>query len=396
MNSPAGREPARQSPGEASFDAHPLAFAVDLATRIVRLVTWLAMYFAVCLMLWILVKTNAAAAGPQEDAQAVARAVGQAGANAAGLIARDAESAAGVPGFAGTNLPERNIPEAGLEDAARARLANPDDPGGAAGSALIRGRAVRPAAPNLDDDAGVRRAGRIQDTPQNSAWRADGIGSGATSECGAEVEDAGRGGTCGGVSWCVGADCGNAPARGNTGFVRAAANLNMVLEMGGSEFDRGNMQFFPGEYRACNVRYGGLRDCCDDSGLFTDLGHCPAHEVELAIERDAGRTHYLGEHCARRVLGVCVRRERSWCVFGSKLGLLLHEQARPWLGIGWNTCRGFAVDEIERIDFDAVDLSGFVRELNDPAREPGVDLPARDDVRDDMRQRLRQMAGDGQ
>ena len=43
-------------------------------------------------------------------------------------------------GYAGTDLPERNIGANALEDEARARLADPDDPGGDAGRTVIEGK----------------------------------------------------------------------------------------------------------------------------------------------------------------------------------------------------------------------------------------------------------------
>ncbi|MCY3756983.1 MAG: hypothetical protein OXG96_04610, partial [Acidobacteria bacterium] len=65
---------------------------------------------------------------------------------AAGAIAKDASSAADVPGYAGTNLPERGLSAAGLEDAAARALADPDDPGGRAGRHVIEAAAERPEA----------------------------------------------------------------------------------------------------------------------------------------------------------------------------------------------------------------------------------------------------------
>ena len=280
-----------------------------------------------------------------------------------------------------------------MAQAARARLNHPNDPGGSAGRAVIAGSAARPATPDLTGDPGIARAEAVQSAPENPAHEAHGLASGTATGCAAGVADANRGGTCGGVSWCVGADCGSAAAEGSTGFVRAAASLNMVLEMGGAEFDRQNMAFFPGERRACQVRLGGLANCCDDRGALVDLYHCPAPELDLARERDAGRTRFLGERCVQRVLGACLKRERGWCVFGSKLGRMVHEQARPALGIGWSDCRGFTAAEIERIDFDSLDLSDFFRELSDPAREPGVVPPDGAAVGAAMRGRVEAMAG---
>lgn len=369
-----------------------LSLAVDLTTRIVRLLAWIAMFIAVCLVIGMLSKHTARAAGPQQDPRAAAQAVGQAGLAAAGAIARDSTKTTAVPGYAGTNLPEQNLNDANMAQVAQARLNDPNDTGGVTGRAVIVGNVTRSAAPDLSTDPGIARAASVQSSPQASAHRAGGLASGNANDCAAGVLDANRGGACGGVSWCVGADCGGNIAESSTGFVRAAASLNMVLEMGGTEFDRQNMSFFPGERRACQVRLGGLANCCDDQGLLVDLYHCPAPELDLARERDAGRTVYLGEHCVQRILGACLKRERGWCVFGSKLGRMLHEQARPALGIDWSTCRGFVVAEIERIDFDSLDLSDFFRELSDPAREPGVVLPDENAVGTAMRDRLKAIA----
>ena len=372
---------------------HPLSKMIDFVTRIVRLFAWTVMLVATILVICLLSRNVAEAAGPQQDPRAAAQAIGQAGILSAANIARDPAKTNTVPGYAGTNLPEQNLTDANMAASAHARLANPADPGGAAGRVLAAGAATRPAPPDLSSDPGIARAETIQSAPKNPAHNAGGIASGNASDCPAGVGDANRGGTCGGVNWCVGADCGATRAQGNAGFVRAAASLNMVLEMGGEEFDRQNMAFFPGKRRACQVRLGGLANCCDDKGLLVNLYHCPAPELELARERDAGRTYYLGERCVQRILGECLKRERGWCVFGSKLGRMLHEQARPWLGIDWSSCRGFVVGEIERIDFDRLNLGDFFRELSDPAREPGVVLPEGDVVRAAMQDRVNDLAG---
>ena len=74
-------------------------------------------------------------------------------------------------------------------------------------------------------------------------------------------------------------------------------------------------------------------------------------------------------------MGVCIRRERVWCVFGSKLGRILQEATRGQLGLGWGDCRGFTVEEMERIDFEAVDLSEFTENLVDGSSAPSIALP---------------------
>ena len=367
-----------------------ISVAVDRATRIVRLFTWLAMFAVCCLMLWLL----AGQAAKAEDPKAAARALGQAGQAAAGAVARDASKAGTVPGYAGTNVPERHLTAAGMEDAARHALVDPDDPGGDAGRTLIGGATVRPDVEVPASDPVVRRGERIAATPQAPAHGAGGLASGGVTDCSAQVADAQRGGSCGGVAWCVGADCESVGARSNTGFVDATARLNMVLELGGEEFDRDDMRFFTGQRRVCRIRWAGLANCCKNSGALVGLGNCSAAERELAEERHDGNTRYLGSYCARRTFfGVCTRRERAWCVFGSKLGRILQEQGRSQLGIGWGSCRGLTVAEIERIDFERLDLSEFTANLMDGSMEPSVSLPGAGDTQSLMRSRIRDFYG---
>ena len=367
--------------------------AIDRGTRVVRLLTWTAMFALVCLMLWV-VSGMVAHAG---DPKAEARAIGNAGTAAAGAIARDASKAGDVPGYAGTNVPERNIGAGRLQDEGRERLADPDDPGGAAGRAVVRGTTSRPAASVPASDPVVRRSETVAAWPQAPAHQADGLTSGGVTECGADLEDAEDGGTCGSVRYCVGAGCETVWPEANTGFVEATTRLNMAVELGGDEFDRQDMRFFTGQRRACHIKLFGLANCCKNSGLLVGLGNCSASERELAEERNAGNTHYLGRYCSKKTFfGVCIRHSRAWCVFGSKLGRILQQQGRRQLGIGWSNCRGFTVGEIEGIDFARLDLTEFTQDLMDGSREPAVSLPDAGDTGQSMRTRIRDFSSRGQ
>ncbi|MXY39698.1 MAG: hypothetical protein F4Y62_07865 [Rhodospirillaceae bacterium] len=390
-----------------------IAIAVDRATRFARLLTpriggslsrtpirggrWTAMFVLVCLMLWV-VSGMAARADPGSGSgaspKAAARAIGNTGNAAARAIARDSSRADDVPGHAGTNLPERNIGAGNLEDAARARLADPDDPGGTAGRAVIEGVTVRPERPVAAGDPGVVRGKGVAADPENPAHRADGLASGSAADCGAGLQDAEDGGTCGQVTYCVGAGCETVRSQANTGFVEATTRLNMALELGGEEFDRQDMRFFKGKRRRCHIHFGGLANCCKNSGLLVGLANCSASEKELAKERNAGNTHYLGKRCSKKIVfGICVRRSRYWCVFGSKLGRILQQQGRRQLGIGWGSCRGFTVAEIERIDFARLDLSEFTENLMDGSMEPAVTLPEAGATQSIMKDRVRDFYG---
>ena len=369
-----------------------IEIALDRGTRIFRLLTWTAMFALVCLMLWVV-----SGMAHAEDPKAAARAIGNAGNAAARTIARDSSNAAEVPGYAGTSLPERSIGASRLQDEGRARLADPDDPGGAAGRAVVRGTTSRPSESVPATDPVVRRSENIAASPQSSVHGADGLASGSATDCGADLQDAEDGGSCGSVRYCVGAGCETVSPQSNTGFVNATTRLNMAVELGGDEFDRDDLRFFTGQRRACHIKLFGLANCCKNSGLLIGLGDCSAEEIELAEERNAGNTHYLGRYCSKRTFfGVCIRRSRAWCVFGSKLGRILQQQGRRQLGIGWGSCRGFTVAEVEGIDFERLDLSEFTQDLMDGSREPAVSLPDAGDTGTAMRTRIRDFYRRGQ
>ena len=344
---------------------------------------------ALPMLCWLLGAT-AVAQEPNQAAKAAAQAVGAAGQSAARAVARDASQPLNVPGFEGTDLAEADHTASGMETAARRALADPNDAGGAVGTFVVEGTLSRPDVDLSATDPEIQRGGTVQNAPNAPAWRADGLASGSVRECGSDLADAGRAGRCGGVTYCVGAGCERVDTSANTGFVPAAAQLNMVMEMGGDEFDRGNMSVFTGEHRACPIRFLGGQNCCTDSGVILEVGlaSCTVEEEELAEARAAGVTHYLGEYCAKRILGICRRRDRAWCVFTSELGRILHEQARPQLGMTWADCRGFTIAEIQRIDFDRVDLSEFTETLLDTSQAPGISLPDAGSTGAAMRNRI--------
>ena len=378
---------------EPGPQAGRISVPVDPATRIVRLLAWTAM-LAVCCPIFLTLGGMAARA---EDPKAAAREIGRAGAAAAGAIARDASKAGTVPGYAGTDVPEKNLTAGGMEEAARARLADPDDPGGKAGRAVIGGTLTRPDRPVAVTDPVVVRGKGIAVAPGNAENGAGGLASGNVTECGVDLDDAEDGGSCGSVRYCVGAGCETVRPQSNTGFANAATRLNMAVELGGEKFDRDDMRFFTGDRRACTIRLFGLANCCRNDGLIEGLAGCSASERELARERHAGNTHYLGTRCAKKTLfGICIRYEKVWCTFGSKLGRILQEQGRRQLGRGWGDCRGFTVAEIENVDFGNLDLSEFTANLMDGSMEPSISLPDAGDTGAAMRTRIREFYERGQ
>lgn len=121
-----------------------------------------------------------------------------------------------------------------------------------------------------------------------------------------------------------------------------------------------------------------FKDCCLKNLRILPgdlIDNCSEMEKMLADMRVWGQLdgncHYVGEYCAEKwnVLGVifCAQRKRTYCCFNSPLGRIVHQQGRPQLGIGWGTpespnCRGFTIQEFQKLDFSRIDFSEWVEE----------------------------------
>lgn len=75
------------------------------------------------------------------------------------------------------------------------------------------------------------------------------------------------------------------------------------------------------------------------------------------------------------MLGYCLERKQSYCCYNSRLARIVQEQGRPQLGKGWGTakapqCGGFTPEELQRLDFGAMDLSEFITEIMRNAKTP--------------------------
>lgn len=134
----------------------------------------------------------------------------------------------------------------------------------------------------------------------------------------------------------------------------------------------GNIQVFKGDSRKCTIAFGNFKNCCTDGkgwGVSLNLSGCDGEDKDLANRQKKGLCVKLGTYCAEKFAGICIRKKRAHCCFPTKLAKILHEQARPQLGLGWGKakhpqCRGFTVDELSRINFDKLDLSELFAEIS--------------------------------
>ncbi|AWN76023.1 type-F conjugative transfer system mating-pair stabilization protein TraN [Legionella anisa] len=154
------------------------------------------------------------------------------------------------------------------------------------------------------------------------------------------------------------------------GLSRFGALAGVAGEVSANQIRSGAAVIFTGKNSTCRKVKGNVRNCCRGSYQMT---HCSGDEKLLAYAREEGRAFKVGKFCALKKLGICLEEKQSWCVFPTKLAAIIQIQGRnKQLGInfGWAkdednraNCRGITPEELERINFAALDLSPIQQEL---------------------------------
>lgn len=138
------------------------------------------------------------------------------------------------------------------------------------------------------------------------------------------------------------------------------------------EGDVRNARVFQGEdFRCSHSKLGNaLYDCCQSmKGVATRLylAKCSAEEVALSKMREEGKCVAVGSF-KKRTVGVTKEKRRVFCCFSSKLARIFQEEGRKQLKKSWGAaktpdCRGLSFEEIERINFDRINLSGLFEDF---------------------------------
>ncbi|WP_150140441.1 conjugal transfer protein TraN [Candidatus Enterovibrio escicola] len=152
-------------------------------------------------------------------------------------------------------------------------------------------------------------------------------------------------------------------------FKKAATALAVADEIS-KQLDLDNLMVFKGESKACNKKAAGFSNCCKDSGWGADIGlaSCSNEEKELGLMKEAKRVHFVGDYCAKKVFGACIRKKYVYCTYPSKLSKILMEQGNAQVGRGYGgaknpDCKGFTLTELENLNFDEMDLSAFYSDV---------------------------------
>ena len=129
-----------------------------------------------------------------------------------------------------------------------------------------------------------------------------------------------------------------------------------------------NFKVFSGHDKRCTPTALAtlFTNCCNLSGWFKSW--CSNEERELKKRRIGGTCSEVGDYCAKRIFGVCIKKKKTYCCFNSKLGRIINEQGRPQIGKSFGSaknpdCEGFTPEEMSKLDFSRLDLSEYVNDM---------------------------------
>ncbi|WP_395971503.1 type-F conjugative transfer system mating-pair stabilization protein TraN (plasmid) [Candidatus Arsenophonus nilaparvatae] len=189
----------------------------------------------------------------------------------------------------------------------------------------------------------------------------------------------GEGFLCGGKFYCSDGKCAAIASGKNNDFGEAVSQLAALAKAGKDiSGDGKNISAFTGKPMACRKTAIGFSNCCKSSGWGHEIGlaSCDSEEKAIGKAKEKGLVVDVGEFCAEDVLGVCLRKKHSYCVFDSKLAQIVQSQGRGGqLGVGFGSakhpdCRGLTIDELQRVKFDTLDFTEFYDELNSQTKLP--------------------------
>lgn len=161
-----------------------------------------------------------------------------------------------------------------------------------------------------------------------------------------------------------------------TGAVELGALGDMATQVSENQVAANSPGVFGAKNIVCRERWGDVPfDYCTKNGT---IFHGTKAEKELHEAQKEGRALRVpgGFFCARerKKWGKrkCVEKKESWCVFQSKLALIVQVQGRRQLGLDFGRvgyrfnradCKGLTPTQLSQIEFDTPEMSAALNEV---------------------------------
>lgn len=182
--------------------------------------------------------------------------------------------------------------------------------------------------------------------------------------------------------FCADGECAEDLSTENEEFGKSMSEMAAVGESA-HEYNKTQSTLFAGRAVECKIWPINFIDCCSEEGWGEkiNLVHCRDEDKALGQAKLDYLAHYVGEYCSVEVLGECVERKRSYCVFDTKMARIIQEEGRlkqlnpNALGSAKEPkCGGISVDELASLDMGKIEFLKPVYPFNkgDPTPDAGI------------------------
>lgn len=190
---------------------------------------------------------------------------------------------------------------------------------------------------------------------------------------------------------CLDGKCFNQTAQTNNELGEAVAMLQTLKELQ-NKASTEPIVVFKGQQEYCRKKAFGLNNCCKAGKAWVarmHLSSCKGEEKALIEHLSKKLCTYVGSY-SKKKLGIKEFTQHTYCCFQSPFVRILQEQGKRQLGRGFGTaknpdCSGVTVDELQRIDFQAINFSELFKDIFDSA---GRSMPAITGVTDDLQKEM--------
>lgn len=174
---------------------------------------------------------------------------------------------------------------------------------------------------------------------------------------------------CSGQKFCVNGNCYETGYQNSPDFAKAVSQLSVLKDMQ-NKLDPNSLSLFKGTSNDCRKWPLNAMNCCSNKGWAIDrLASCHDNEKQLHQQQQDSLVHEVGSYCSNKIFRkICTEKKRSFCVFDSKLARIIHEQGRGQIGLSWGepespNCRGFTPQELQRLNFEQMNLSEYYQDI---------------------------------
>ncbi len=189
----------------------------------------------------------------------------------------------------------------------------------------------------------------------------------------------GSGIACGANFFCIKGDCSPTTPTQNQNFGKDDAQVAAVTDGLDQMIQNTNtLQAFSGTAMSCRELPVGALNCCANSGWGKDSGlmKCNQEEQQLGAAKEKGVAVEVGEYCSHEILGVCLEHSQGYCTFTDLLSYDVQVQGREGqlhrgFGSGQSPdCSGLSVQDMQNINFNAIDFSNDIQQLENQSNFP--------------------------